>query len=198
MNSYKIIGICGKKLHGKDTIANYLVEHYGFTKVSFADALKNGVKEIFGFSDEQLNGNKKENNDDFWNISPREILQFVGTDCFRNLFGSKFQHIGDNIWVMSTQRKINNLIKNGLTKIVIPDIRFPNEIEFIKKNNGTIFKVIRTFEKIQYENKDTEKHISENSIDHIQVDYTINNNNLKQLYNDIDDIVNNELKKNIL
>jgi dephospho-CoA kinase len=52
-----MIGICGKKFHGKDTIANYLIQRFGFTKVSLADPLKKGVQEIFGLTDNQLWGN---------------------------------------------------------------------------------------------------------------------------------------------
>ena len=55
-----IIGILGQKRNGKDTCADYLVEHYNFTKVSFADPIKQILKIMFDFNDEQLYGDKKE------------------------------------------------------------------------------------------------------------------------------------------
>src|SRR5579863_3132559 len=55
---FVIIGITGRKRSGKDTVGNYLVEHYGFVKVSFADTLKEACKIIFGFSDEQVYGDE--------------------------------------------------------------------------------------------------------------------------------------------
>ena len=33
MNLPNIIGICGKKYHGKDTIANHLIEKYGYKRI---------------------------------------------------------------------------------------------------------------------------------------------------------------------
>ena len=45
MNKYfrmspKIIAICGVMRSGKDTIANHLVENYGYENVKIADTLK--------------------------------------------------------------------------------------------------------------------------------------------------------------
>ena len=35
----KIIGISGRKYHGKDTIGDYLVNKYGYKKIAFADPI---------------------------------------------------------------------------------------------------------------------------------------------------------------
>lgn len=43
----QIIGLHGKARSGKDTIADYLVEQYGFVKFGFADALYKEVAEAF-------------------------------------------------------------------------------------------------------------------------------------------------------
>lgn len=177
----QLIGVTGKKYHGKDTIANYLVSKYGFTKISFADTLKKSMKEIFSFSDEQLWGNKKEEIDPFWNISPREILQYVGTELFRCNFGNKYPTIRDRIWIMALDKKIKNLNENGITKIVIADVRFPNEVEFIRQHNGIILKVVRNLS-----TKNNDCHISENNIDLINEDVLLSNNIIEKLYDDID------------
>ena len=81
----KIIGLCGKKGSGKDATGKILIEIYGFTKYSFADPLKRGVKEMFGFTDEQCWGEQsiKEKVDERWGISPRVALQIIGTDFLR-------------------------------------------------------------------------------------------------------------------
>ena len=39
-----IIGICGLIGSGKGTVADILVEQHNFTKISFADKLKDGVE----------------------------------------------------------------------------------------------------------------------------------------------------------
>ena len=67
MDKIQLIGICGNKFNGKDTIADYLVKNYGYTKISLSDSLKHALQEIFCFSDEQLWGSQKEIIDVFWN-----------------------------------------------------------------------------------------------------------------------------------
>ena len=49
-----IIGICGLIGSGKGTAADILVEQHGFTKISFADKLKDGVATVFGWDREML------------------------------------------------------------------------------------------------------------------------------------------------
>ena len=43
----KVIGLHGLPGSGKDTVADYLVEHYGFEKLAFADVLKAEIAEAF-------------------------------------------------------------------------------------------------------------------------------------------------------
>jgi dephospho-CoA kinase len=38
-----IIGISGYARSGKDTVANYLVEHHEFTRMAFADAMREAL-----------------------------------------------------------------------------------------------------------------------------------------------------------
>ena len=53
-----IIGICGLIGSGKGTVADVLVDQ-GFTKVSFADKLKDGVSTIFGWDRAMLEGDTR-------------------------------------------------------------------------------------------------------------------------------------------
>lgn len=177
-----VIGICGKKFHGKDTIADYYVKKYQFTKISLGDPLKYAMKEIFGFTDEQLWGNLKETPDDYWNATPREIMQYIGTDLLRIQISKKYPHIGEKLWVLSLQRHIDELISHGVTKIIVPDLRFPNEECIIRKFNGKIIRVIRDAL------TSNDKHISENSSEQICVDYTVHNSTLDELYTSCDTI----------
>lgn len=185
-----IVGICGKKFHGKDTIADHYVKKYGFTKISLGDPLKHAMKDIFGFSDEQLWGNQKEIVDTFWNTTPRDMMQYIGTDLLRGQFSKKYPHIGNNVWVMSIQRQIENLISQGISKIIVPDLRFPNEECVIRSFNGKIIRVIRD----SLTSVDT--HISENSSEQIHADYTVHNHELDKLYMDCD-IIYDKLITNV-
>ena len=140
-----IIGICGLIGSGKGTVADILVEHHNFEKLSFADKLKDGVSAVFGWDRQMLEGDTddsrqwREEKDRFWSketgktITPRLILQLFGTDCMRNGYF-------DGIWVSLVKQKI---IDNPDTNWVIPDVRFPNEVKMIQNAQGEVWQVRR-------------------------------------------------------
>lgn len=139
-----IIGISGFQSSGKDTIADYLVKEHGFVKLSFASAIKDIVAIIFGWSRERLEGLKVEDRqwreevDPKWAnllnipcLTPRYVLQYLGTEVFRN-------HFHKDIWT--------KIVENQLSfyeNVVVSDCRFANEIEMIKQNGGKIIQVHR-------------------------------------------------------
>ncbi len=131
-----IIGLCGKKGSGKDTVGNYLVENYGFVRIAFADPLKEACKIVFGFSQEQLHGNKKETPDGFWIHTPREIMQVVGTELFRKELPKHCKYIDDNIWINAANKKLQELQKKGHKRFVFTDVRFNNEARSIMNKKG--------------------------------------------------------------
>ena len=138
-----IIGICGLIGSGKGSVGDILVEQ-GFTKVSFADKLKDGVATIFGWNRAMLEGDTDESRqwreqpDDFWtqetgrNITPRIVLQEFGTECMRDGFD-------DSIWVSLLKKQM--LDSPG--DYVIPDVRFRNEQDMIRELGGEIWRVQR-------------------------------------------------------
>ena len=140
-----IVGICGLIGSGKGTVADILVKDYGFTKISFADKLKDAVAETFGWSRHLLEGDTDESRqfreqvDQFWTketgrtITPRIVLQEFGTDCMRNGFY-------DGIWVSMVKKQ---LLDNPTTNFVIPDTRFPNEINVLQELGGEVWWVER-------------------------------------------------------
>jgi len=178
MTNYKLIGISGRKRHGKDTLGDYLVQNYGYTKIGFADALKNACKAIFGFNEEQLYGDLKEVDDKFWKTRPRKVLQYVGTDLFRDRISEVLPEVQQDIWIKVVE---NQILQNPDKRYVITDVRFDNELEFIKRLNGLSIKVQRTTNNKSACAKD--EHSSESYIDSLETDCVINNNGtLKQLY----------------
>jgi len=138
-----IIGICGFAGAGKDTVANILIEKYDFHKLSFAGILKDIVAKIFDWNRKLLEGDTnesrewRETKDEWWSnklgkeITPRWVLQNIGTDIMRNNFHP-------DIWILALEKQLFKY-KN----VVITDCRFPNEIDLIKQNNGFIINVIR-------------------------------------------------------
>jgi len=139
-----LIAICGFQGSGKDTLANILIENYGYTKVSFGGILKDIVSIIFNWDRDLLEGitiksrEWRETVDNWWanrldipNLTPRYILQHIGTDILRNKFHP-------DIWVAALERKLYN--KCG---IVITDCRFQNEIEMVKKLDGKLINIYK-------------------------------------------------------
>jgi hypothetical protein len=186
MKSVQVIGITGKKFSGKDTAGNFIVEKYGFERLAYADPLKSAVREIFDFNNEQLYGNDKESIDDYWNVSARQVLQFVGTDLFRNHICELLPQMGKDIWVNVLKRKImNRLEKNPNTKFVVTDVRFFNELQAISDLKGITIKVNR-----DSSNQNKDSHESETCIDGFKVDHTIDNNGTKEeFFEKIDSII---------
>jgi dephospho-CoA kinase len=122
-----IIGLIGKKQSGKDTIADYLVNRFKFTKFAFADPIKDICKTMFGFTNNQLYGNAKEILDETFNILPRDAMKFIGME-FRENMHKLIPNIHDNIWTSIMINKIRKLRQQDPNcNIVITDIRFQNE-----------------------------------------------------------------------
>jgi hypothetical protein len=140
----KIIGILGLAGSGKSTIANILVDDYGFKQESFAKPLKDSVSTIFSWDRELLEGSTphsrqwRETIDEYWSnelnkeITPRKVLQEIGTEVFRNNFHQ-------DIWIKSLKKRILDSNDN----IVITDCRFINELQAIEEVGGKLYRVIR-------------------------------------------------------
>jgi len=123
-----IIGLSGKSGAGKDTVADMLVSKWGFSKFTVATPLKEACRIIFGFSEEQLYGNLRNVVDPRWGVTPRRVLQVVGTDLFRVALAAALPEIGDKIWVLVLRNRINECPNN---KIVVTDIRYQNELDVL-------------------------------------------------------------------
>ena len=140
-----IIGICGLIGAGKDTAADYLVNWHEFKRDSFAATLKDAVSSVFGWDRELLEGRTKAAREwreqiDYWwasrldmpNLTPRWVLQYWGTDVFRN-------HFHQDIWIASLENKLRQTRDN----VVISDCRFLNEVESIRKIGGRVIRIVR-------------------------------------------------------
>ncbi|AYV82122.1 MAG: deoxynucleoside monophosphate kinase [Homavirus sp.] len=181
-----IIGLLGKKRVGKDTVADYLVNNHNFRKETMATPLKDACGVIFGFNNDQLYGDLKETDDSVWNISPRKILQYLGTDIFRKDIAKIIPDIGDKFWIKCMENRINTIQKkNPKMNIVISDIRFDNEVDMVHKLNGIVIKIDRP------SISNTDQHESEANIDLIKsYDLIITNDkDYTHLYDEVDSII---------
>ena len=138
-----IIGLVGFAGCGKGTVGDLLVKEYKFTKLAFADSVKDATAAVFGWDRALLEGDTEESRvfrekrDDFWSarlgyeMTPRYALQLMGTEAGREVFHK-------DIWILATERRMQ-----GLDNVVIADVRFPNEVDFIRNAGGFVIRVIR-------------------------------------------------------
>lgn len=182
----QIIGVTGRKHNGKDTLGNFFVENHGYKRIAFADALKEACEKIFGFDNDQLYGDKKETLDEYWEVTPRTVLQYVGTELFRNQLEPIMPKIGKDIWLKVVEKKIlDNLKSNPSQKFIITDVRFENECNLIEKMGGVTIRVKR-----DSANNVKDCHPSEIDIEKLKVNAEILNNGTKEeLYQDAIDFL---------
>ena len=182
-----IIGFCGQAGAGKDTIADYLIKKYNFEKIPLAKPLKEACSILFDLNEEQLYGSLKETEDENWKTTPRIILQYFGTDIFRNDIKKIIPGLGDNFWINLFKKKYLNKKKdNKDLRVVVSDIRFKNEIDVVQELGGLVIKIIRT----NMDNSDA--HESERNIKNLKCDYEIINDGTKEdLYKKIEVILKN-------
>lgn len=142
-----LFGIAGRKGHGKDTCADIMAstDRDNVIKVAFADPIKGACAALFGFSDAQLHDPvAKETRDSRWHISPRRAMQFLGTDLIQKHMEPLLPGIGNGFFVEAMRHRVRQMWQqNPNLVIIISDVRFQHEVDFIHELGGCVFRVIR-------------------------------------------------------
>ena len=134
-----LVGFCGRAGSGKDACADHLCNERGFIKYAFAEPLKKGCQILFGLRDDQIYGDSKEIVDSRYGKSPRQILQYIGTDVIRANYGEDFwiKHFKN---FFEQQMQVSPI---GDRNIVVSDIRFQNEVDTINTLGGVVYFIDR-------------------------------------------------------
>jgi hypothetical protein len=184
-----IIGLAGYAGAGKDTVGNILIEKHKYRRVAFADKVRGLAYDINPIVEEKrrLQDIVTELGWDGAKQHPevRRILQDTGL-AGRNL-------LGEDIWIWealgevvynegamgnpSEEKELGKIEEN----IVITDVRFENEANFIRDFGGVVWQVVRDGV------TPVNEHISETDLIGFDFDKTITNNgNLENLEGQID------------
>lgn len=146
----RLIGLSGAARSGKDTVGKYLVEKHNFKRYAFADPLKRAAHEMFGIPLEDFHSDdKKEVVNEFWGFSPRQIAQLLGTEGGRELFREDLWTKRAELAWLQHQEYITDIAPEtfgnieGLSGMVVTDVRFPNEAEWIKDAGGIVIDIWR-------------------------------------------------------
>lgn len=185
-----MVGYAGS---GKDEATRYLTTATNGTQAKLAGLLKEGVKLWFGWTDEHMeNPELKDKVDQAYGISPRQALQWLGTDVMQHKIMNQFptfrKLIARGFW-------IKGLINRNQDKklLIISDGRFPHEVTGLKNTDGVDDVIVIRIKrgKIPWW-KHLFLHESEKAVDKITPDYTIyNDGTIEELRNKLDYIVTN-------
>ena len=157
----RIIGISGYARSGKD-LARVSLEARGYSRVALADQIRNSLfllNPLVSDSKRLVEAVNEYGWDKAKTAFPeiRSLLQRQGTEVGRESWD-------ENFWIDLAFR---NVPENS--RIVVPDVRYPNEAEFIRSRGGQIWRVNRT----GLESKNA--HQSENALDDYDFDHILLN-----------------------
>ncbi|MBW2675615.1 MAG: hypothetical protein JRD89_19770 [Deltaproteobacteria bacterium] len=169
-----IIGLAGKKRCGKDTIALYLEENYGYRRESFAAPIREFVASLCGYTMDELEAKKEVLNQTF-DTTPRVMMQTLGTEWGRDMISS-------TIWL---DRLEWSLRQNPNADVVVSDLRFDNEADMIRGMGGVIIHIERPGNTI------LDEHESERGIHVLEAEdyYLPNTDTLGSLYREVTELM---------
>ena len=129
-----IIGLTGPAGCGKTTVAGMVP---GAAVIQLADPLYAALALMLGVDEALLrHRGSKEQPLPGWDRSPRQLLQTLGTEWGRAV-------VGPDVWLRMAGRRIDALHAAGATTVVVADVRFDNEAEWIRNRGGEVWRIAR-------------------------------------------------------
>ena len=187
-----IVGLKGNKQSGKDSSFLYIQEKKSLVKrFAFGDFLKKEINQMYGIPLELLFGTDEDKNTmtDFvfcWanhhiyhkneipeeyeggifivNLTIRRFMQLYGTEIVRKS--------NPNHWVDVLDVEIQKFKKeHPHYLIVITDVRFPNEVAYVRNNDGIVIGLSRSIEEGSHA---SEEPVTKDS----DIDFFVDNQNM--------------------
>lgn len=169
-----VVALCGRKRCGKDTVASFLMAEHGFEHHKLAQQLKDGLCCFFGFTHDQVEGPAKDNVDERWGITPRQAMQWLGTEVMQFQLQALLPDIGRDFWATQLAHRIAT---SGARRAVVSDMRFVHEHAVLKRHFGDDLVSVRIE---RADAPDDDAHISEREAHDIPCDIVISNDDTVQ------------------
>jgi hypothetical protein len=161
MMRFPLLGLTGPARSGKDTAAAFLLAMTGGYRYAFADPIRAMLKAGLGIdmTDEYWIPRKEDPIPAFGNKSPRQMMQWLGTEWGRQL-------VDENLWLtLATDR----LMSKG-PGMIVTDCRFENEAAWIRRYGGRIIHLRRNAA------QPVHGHLSEGGVQEGENDFVVHNN----------------------
>jgi hypothetical protein len=152
IRSLKLIGIHGHAGVGKDTAASWICQNYvNCYGEAFAKPLKAACAAAFGLPVDHFYNPDFKEQETFWGVSPRKIAQFAGTEMFRIAVRGLYDKQNPSHWIKLLEARLTGLSAppsgEGFYEpgdcVIISDVRFQDEAEWIWNNGGVIIHLTR-------------------------------------------------------
>ena len=130
-----LIGLCAPYPHaGKSTLAENLSRAWNYERMAFAEPLTWMLEIVTCFRGAN-DAPKEDPCPALWGHSPRDLKRTLGTEWGRNM-------VHPDIWLDIMRDRIAS--QDGIYDgVVIDDVRFDNEAEYIKRAGGVIIRLER-------------------------------------------------------
>ena len=162
----RLIGFTGAAGSGKDTAADFYVAFNGGYRYAFADPMRRMLAQIGIDLNDPYWAARKEEVIPLFGVSPRRMMQTLGTERGRSC-------VDENFWVILANLE---LLSKG-AGMVISDVRFENAVAWVRRMGGTVVHVLRA------EVPTVEGHVSENGVKVEDGDLVlVNNGSLEDLH----------------
>ncbi len=155
----KVIGLSGKAGSGKDYIAmNIITKHYGYVPFSIAWQVKASLVAKGVLTYEEAFITKPPH--------ARYLLQSEATESGRDIYG-------EDMWLRAADAWMKTIYEQwGIQRFVLSDVRFPNEVEYIKKMGGKVFRIVAPNRVSQSPlSEEARNHYSETALDDYPLDH---------------------------
>lgn len=138
-----LIAISGKRRSGKSALGSILQVQYGYYPISIAAPLKDMCQRQFGLTTDQTDGVFKEQPTQYRDqrhpgrglfLTPRDIMTHMG---------AAYRTVDKDYWVKKLFDQIKERAQAQMQTYVITDVRFRNEMEWMKRHGAVAVRLAR-------------------------------------------------------